>query len=345
MKRNLLVFSMLVLLAFSVKAQIVVDRTDFPHTGDLVVTAVDETTHVSPGNAGANQTWDFHNLIATGYDSALFIPVNQAPNWQNFPLANMASQTLDPGTGYAYGFYHDSGDDIGIAGMQVMGELMPGFNIVMSARYLTESWFRLPYHYGDNRSCSYMQDAHAGMYNNGSLIDSSKVVSDVDVQMLVDAWGTMVTPTGSFQVLRVKETKNWVDSSYSWTGTSWQFEGAENFNSTGYKFYGKNYGLIGEIAPNEQRENGMMFFVSETIVNTNNLEIAGQASVYPNPANGQITVDAGDITRIEIFSASGQLEMVSTSPKLIDVSRLGTGLHIIKVYTSDNVIDSKFIKR
>ncbi len=344
MKRTLFILSFILLHTAFLCAQIVIDRSDFPHIGDLVVTGTDQVTPVSPGNSGPNQTWDFSNLVISAYDSALFIPVNQAVNWTNHSEANMASHTLNPENGFAYGFYKDSGDDLGISGMEVMGELMPGFNIALSANYITEDWFKMPYHYGDEHSFSYLQHSFSGIYSNGTLLDSSKAISHVNEHLIVDAWGTMITPTGSFPVLRAKVIKSWIDSTYSWTNNNWQFQGAEPYNTTTYKFFGKNYGLIGQIDMDEDRANGMSFFISETLVNIDAPEMSVNSSLYPNPASDLITVDGADIKKIEIYNLSGKLQLVSDSPRMIDIKRLNPGMYLVKVYTSKGIESSKFVK-
>lgn len=345
MKKSLLslLLSLFTITGFS---QIIVDRSDFPHIGDLVVTANDETTVLSPGNPGLNQTWDFSNLVATSYDSALFIPVNQAPNYQNYPLADLASQTLNVESGYSYGFYDDPGNDIGIAGIDLQAVIIPGFYMNIHMEYLQAAYFNLPYHYGDTHTSTYIQEGFSALYNNGVQMDTTRVISNVTTQMSVDASGTMITPTGSFPVLRVQEMQTFIDSNFVLNGNTWVFESAEPGSNMSYSWYGKNYGLIGKMYVSGDRANGMSFFVSETIVNVESPEVVKNINIYPNPATTEMTVNSPvEIQKIEIYDMTGSLKMVTTNLKLVNVSNLVNGAYIIKIITNEGVTSSKFIKQ
>lgn len=345
MKKALLplLLSLIALTGFS---QIVVERSDFPYIGDLVVNANDETTVLSPGNPGMNQTWDFSNLVATSYDSAVFIPVDQAPNYQNYPLGNMASHTLNPESGYAYGYYDDAGNDIGIAGIDLQAVIIPGFYINIHMEYLQGSYFNLPYHYGDTHTSTFSQEGFSAMYNNGVQMDTSRVVSHVTNQMSVDASGTMITPTGSFPVLRVHETQSFVDSNFVLNGNQWVFESAEPGSNESYSWFGKNYGLIGKLYVSGDRANGMTFFVSETVVGVDSPEWVRNINIFPNPATSEMTISSpAEVNKVEIYDVTGSLKMVTTNMKLINVSRLDAGAYIIKIITKVGVTSSKFIKQ
>lgn len=346
MKKPLLFIGLLFGCLASVNSQIVVDRSDFPHVGDLVVTATDNTTTVTPGNAGLNQTWDFSNLVAEEYDSAVFVLPAQAVNSQYYPSANMASMTLNPESGYAYGFYHDSGSDIGIAGIDVQGILMPGFYLNMHMQYLDEAWFQLPYHYGDSHTQTYWEVGYAAMYNNGVMLDSSKTSTHVTRQMEVDASGTMITPTGSFPVLRVHETESWVDSSFVWSNNAWVFESAQPRSNESYAWYGKNYGLIGKLDVTSGRANGISFFVSETVVGVSNPSKEMNLNIYPNPATENLILDTeSKIERVMIYDMTGSLKLAITGSNLISVARLDKGTYLLNIYTNDGMTSRKFIRQ
>lgn len=346
MKNTLLILSLMCLLNFTGYTQIVVERSDFPVIGDLVVTAQDDVTVLSPGNPGINQTWDFSNLVATSYDSAVFVPVNVAPYYENYPLANMAAHSLNMESGYSYGFYHDSGNDIGVAGIDVQAVLMPGFYMNIHLEYLDAAYFHLPYHYGDTHTSTYEEEGYSAMYNNGVQLDTSKTITHVTSQLFVDASGTMITPTGSFAVLRVKEIQSWVDSSFVLNGATWVFESAEPRSNLSYAWFGKNYGLIGKMFMDEARATGMSFFVSETFVNVDSPELIKTISLSPNPVSSDLTIKSSkDIKKVEIYDLSGSLVMVSSNLKQINVSKLDRGAYIIKVITSEGATSAKFIKQ
>lgn len=346
MKHSLLSLFLVIACSGLLNAQIVVDRSDFPVIGNLVVAAQDRNTVVEPGNAGPNQTWNFGNLVATSYDSTYFIPVSQGIYNQNYPNANLAARVVVPEGGYSYGFYNDSGNDIGIAGLEVQAIIMPGFFFNIHMKYLTESWFHLPYHYGDTHTSIFTQVGYAASYSGGVMLDTTKTVSHVTSVLEVDGWGTMITPTGSFPVLRVKEEQSWADSSFTYNGGTWVFSSVQPRTNLSYTWYGKNYGPIGKIFIDQGRATEMNFFVSETVVDVKEVEPGTKFSVYPNPVTDYLTVNCPSrIEKIKIYDMSGSLKMVFTGDSLINVSKLTNGNYLMQINTAEGVTTSKFTKK
>ena len=61
---------------------------------------------------------------------------------------------------------------------------------------------------------------------------------------------------------------------------------------------------------------------------------AANFKVYPVPAEGEITIEAEDFQKAEIYSFTGQKMMESLQTKL-DVSALASGVYLLKVYNMD----------
>lgn len=346
MKRNLSFSLILVVVAtFTSQAQITVTRAAMPQIGHQVVTGVDQTTSFDVGNAGANQTWDFSNAVVEYYDTAVYILPQQAPNYQLYPGADMAG-FMNSAEGMAYGFYEDSGTDIGIIGSDVFATIMPGFDFSMHLIYQQPQWLFLPYHYGDNHNYNITGVGYSGLYINGVLSDSTKAVSHINGTVLVDAWGTMITPTGTFPVLRVKQTQEFIDSLFTWTDNQWVFDYADPGSNLSYSWSSDQYGHIGQIYVDD-RANGLNFFVSQTVVNSSNIALADkQHSISPNPATDIINIQLpGTIDKVLIYDMSGQLQMSSTNQRRINISRLNKGMYIAKIHTQKGTITEKFIKK
>lgn len=346
MKRKLSFSLILVVVAtFTSLAQITVTRAAMPQIHHQVVTGVDQTTSFDVGNAGADQTWDFSNAVVEHYDTALYIQPQQAPNYQLYPGADMAG-FMKSAEGMAYGFYEDNGTDIGIIGSDVFATIMPGFDFSMHLIYQQPQWLFLPYHYGDNHNYNITEVGYSGLYINGALSDSTKAVSHVSGIVIVDAWGTMITPTGTFSVLRVKETQEFVDSLFTWTDNEWVFDHADPGSNLSYSWSSDQYGYIGEIYVDE-RANGLNFLVSQTVVNSNNITLPEKQNyIIPNPATDAINIQlTGMIDKVLIYDMSGQLQMSCTNQKRIDISRLNEGLYIAKIFTQRGTVVEKFIKK
>ncbi len=67
--------------------------------------------------------------------------------------------------------------------------------------------------------------------------------------------------------------------------------------------------------------------------------------IYPNPTTDILNVQTEQkISKIEIFDMSGKLWKSNIESKSINVSTLAKGIYLIKIYTSESIINSKFIK-
>lgn len=72
-----------------------------------------------------------------------------------------------------------------------------------------------------------------------------------------------------------------------------------------------------------------------------------QVSIFPNPANKNLTIEAKQKSEIEIFNLQGQIiERLNTTENqtIIDVSDLPAGMYFIKTTTVKGIATMKFIK-
>ncbi|PWL31464.1 MAG: hypothetical protein DCO96_04500 [Fluviicola sp. XM-24bin1] len=90
----------------------------------------------------------------------------------------------------------------------------------------------------------------------------------------------------------------------------------------------------------------------DTTMNVGELDVFGNVSIYPNPAQDQITIaaDANGLTNvsIEIIGALGQtvLSTSSAAAKLneaIDVSSLENGFYVVVIRSEEGIHESKFM--
>jgi hypothetical protein len=64
-------------------------------------------------------------------------------------------------------------------------------------------------------------------------------------------------------------------------------------------------------------------------------ELANSVSIYPNPANNEVKINAKDYAKVEIYNTVGQLIETKTSTT-VDVSNYNTGIYFFKVYDIHN---------
>jgi hypothetical protein len=68
-------------------------------------------------------------------------------------------------------------------------------------------------------------------------------------------------------------------------------------------------------------------------------------SIYPNPTNSTFTINAENITSIIIFDLLGnKILETKSSQNSIDVSNLASGQYLVRIQTSNGVMNKKIIK-
>ena len=103
MKKSLLLsFGSLLFAAASVVAQPTITAAGITGTVGEVLSIANSTVSISPGNSGANQTWNLSSLTGTATSNTL-VTVGSTPNGSSFPNATIAFK----GSNY-YAYYKSS---------------------------------------------------------------------------------------------------------------------------------------------------------------------------------------------------------------------------------------------
>ncbi len=81
-------------------------------------------------------------------------------------------------------------------------------------------------------------------------------------------------------------------------------------------------------------------------INAVNIVTASQISLYPNPANATLNINASEKVNVSILSVDGKVLIEQKDAKVINVSSLANGVYIVKVYNAENVLitNSRFTK-
>lgn len=344
-KLPLLAFMMLAVIA-NAFSQIVIERSDMPQIGYQVITGYDENTVFQIGEAGANQTWNFGNAMADSYDTSVYLSPLQVPNHELFPEADIVGYA-SLNDSYSSIFLNDVGNDMAILGMDANIILWAGVYTAFHSFFNPPQWLQLPYHYEDNHTATFTETSYGGAYADGMLNDSSMSVSHINMTLVIDAWGTITTPAGTFQVLRSKTTESSVDSLFSWVDNSWQFMSVNQFSYISYDWIAKDYGYVASLTTDGSTATGLTFMISQTMVNNSNIQVPeNQLTVFPNPATDHITISATvQPDKVNIYNINGQLQITSTNQKVIDVSDLSQGVYIVKAIKGNQVSTTRFIRK
>ncbi len=202
-----------IFIAGSLTAQITINSSDMPNAGDSVLISV--TTNVDTNDVtltGANYTWNYSTIAPVfqryeKFDSPstfpspfnfIFNPLNTSYGNENNILTSlpMPGVTLD----MAYDFLKESPTQlkqIG-AGYKINGVPLP---FLYS---LSDILYRFPMNYLNTDSCDYkfgLPIPTIGYYGQkGHRVN------------VVDGWGTVTTPYGTYNALRIKSTIAAIDT-------------------------------------------------------------------------------------------------------------------------------------
>jgi hypothetical protein len=199
----------MVVLSYSAFSQITITKSDMPAAGDTARYST-SVSLLNFTNTGANYTWDFSSLIATGqgidtFKSALSInPVF----WLTFGLTDFGTRSTNDlatyfsllGLNNAYDFYKTSNSYMEINGLGASYNNLP-----IPFLYSTpDKVYQFPMTYGrtdnTNFDLSLAIPGVGGLYQSGTRANT------------VDGWGSVTTPYGTFQCLRLKSVVSEVDS-------------------------------------------------------------------------------------------------------------------------------------
>lgn len=210
----------LVTAFFTAGAQITVTSNDMPNAGDnIVVSMTADFGAADPAVTGANHTWNFSFLIPDSQKVDSFVNVTSTPFAYQYYFNNIflypdhkasyASPVYTPNfipqftVEDVYNFYKESLPEYSFVGFGAKINGVPA-----SVKYDSiDVVYTFPMNYGNADSC--WSKYGFSVPNFGYYGQEKHRVNTVD------GWGTLITPYGSFPVLRVKSVIEATDTVYN----------------------------------------------------------------------------------------------------------------------------------
>jgi hypothetical protein len=351
MKKILSAF--VVLLSGTLSAQITITSTDMPSLGDTVrLSTTFDQWSIDPTLTGSNYTWDFSYLVPQSQSFDTFKSVTSTPfayqyffnNQIQYPdhKANYAVRGEDFGVpGYfemteVYNFYKNNNDQYKHVGF---GAKMNG--IPMSVRNIpidTIYQFPLTDPGAYTSFSSYELEVPGTFYYRQRKWVTAET----------DGYGTVITPLGSFQAVRVKLLIDIEDSIYV-DGFGFGFT-TNRPQETQYHWLAN-----GESVPvlqiNEINGNITTIIYKDLPASFNDVNeetSENNFQLFPNPASDFITISSADLNgRIEIFGYDGKLirtyDVNNTSSKMLYTGDLPSGIYMIRYSNNGNVLSKRFV--
>lgn len=314
-------------------SQITITSQNAPTAGTTIVMSVDEfPVGINPGSPGPNQTWDFTSFSEDETEAIEFILPSSTPFPNYFPDANMALTTDD--TTYNYmKVTASSWTYIGGAG-QIDGSIFT-FNNEPEAIVVN-----FPVNYGDQFSQEY---SHTTYLSFGE--DSVKFKNSVSSTDDVDSWGSVSTPSGTYDALRVKTEETQTDSIWFKFGGTWMLKDASSTSFNSYSWY-TDHPSVGinllNIYYDETWENiEDADYFKDSFVGIGEPKVQVEINVYPNPATDWITIETNHnfAGKFRIYDLSGKSvleEEISQGSNKINVSALKTGIYTYSFIGDDS---------
>jgi hypothetical protein len=345
-----------------INAQITIASSDMPLANDTfrvsLTTAFGNPVNVT--QTGANQTWDFTFLTASTQRLDTFVSVTATPYAYQFYFNNpilypdhKANYALwqDPPPVFSnqfqvddvYNYYKNSSTAFSHVGFGAKVNNVPVSQRFIPVDVIYE--FPLAYQNTSTSTSSFdMQVPDYGYYGRTQVRNN-----------IVDGWGTVKTPYGSFQALRVKSTLTIIDTVYSDSAaTGFTFQRPKEYE---FKWLAKSSGIpilqinasdaFGQPVPNTiVYKDSIRYFTALQEDFKQNVSVL----VYPNPSIGEVSIKInglnGQKADVLIFDALGKVVKQESKNvfgrEMVSFSDFVAGSYLVIVVTSDYMFSEKF---
>ena len=281
-------FSLLALMiAITSMAQITITIDDLIDAGDSVNLAVVDSVPAgfNAGPSGPDRHWDFTNLMMDTTSVLKFTDPSTTPYGGEFPSSNIAVEGLveDMGLeGYAYG--SRSADlfqiDGGAGSYDIFEDIIVPFNP-------PEVMFDFPVNYLDSSLQTTVMQIEIDSPEPGADSVRVRITSILDSK--VDAWGELSTPNWTGQVLRYRDVRTTIDSTWIKVLFFWIFLESNENTGVMYRYMANDVGypvLMFNADANETDFSRINYHL-DAGVGEAELPMLAQTSftVFPNPAN------------------------------------------------------------
>jgi hypothetical protein len=355
-------------------AQITVTDTDISGVGDILYQAYDSNPGavINVGIPGLNQTWDFSSLQESSTGSLLFIsPLGTA--YQNqYPNANLC---VNDNSSFIYydkttsGYFMLGKGDTVFHSPALFYPLPLTYSLNVSDgpilvidNVITDNYF-----FPGFLLSSYLPSLTVDSLSNGlaNKADTALIKITNTTDFLVDASGTMTTPLGTFDVLRLKSIK--------YTNSELDIYCSDTLSGIGTWITNVPFSTIptlGGFSNNEIEykyewitdDTSVVFLLAEMIVDSVDNIINGvlfqtsipassiidskweQFQVFPNPTTKDLMITTDLINcSYNLIDVKGSKLLCNAfnNSTIIDLSSYSSGTYFLQIYTEEGDVITK----
>lgn len=347
------------LLPTSLIAQISLNVNDFSDGGDVlwISTAIDPTIDFS--TTGANQTWDFSNLTAQNQNEKVYFNMSAASAFVNFQFGGFAPNAyqatnftassaipLDQLTSFlpvtidnVFQFSKNSNSSINSIGfaISVNGNEIPFRSDTIETRYA------LPLNYSNTYASHGFSEVDMNPFFNAIWRQHRHRQSEVD------GWGSVITPLGTFQCLRIKHQVTETDSLFMDIAGNGMWLPLPIPKGNVYEWIAQ-----GEKEP-IMRINTSIIAGNETVTTIEYLDVnqnlgieenSDAVSIYPNPTTDKLYIQSNEMEGYLIVSSDGSMiDIGSGNITELNLEDLVPGIYTLIIKSKDSFTTHEFIKQ
>lgn len=286
--------------------------------------------YISPGNVGANQTWDLSSLSGGTEITNNYVTPASSGYGAEFPNANLTSVAVSAGT---YTFYNAAADGFYLAGLRTS-------NGLYSLTY-TNLDKQLPFPCSYNTSWS---DSWTATVNFGGAPGTRTGTTTG----LADGYGTLITPSGTFtNVLRVKIVQSMTDNLGAFGTVTYEQE-VYNYYKPGIRLPLAGVSTTVSTAAGQAPQTTMTsnWLDASSVGIFENATSSIGVDVFPNPATDRVNIilssQSSDL-HLQLIDGSGRvvhteqlrLQSMGINRHELSVQGLNPGIYLLRL-TSEN---------
>ncbi len=358
-RRSLLLYSICFFFCLSAKSQVTITNSTFPGEGDTLFTVFDnEIENLNLAAAGEDQTWDFSGLGAAFAQELIFRNASEGSFSAQFPSAELYTAGVNGDEVY----YRSNSATMIELGRTADNPISDSLQVLID---FTEPslYRRAPFTYGD----TFESDSESTITIPGdelpdSLLASFPVAPD-SIRLTInemqfdtmDAWGTLILPSGEFDVVRERRHTitqislsvyiviGWITVDPEQLGELGAF--FEETSNYSYNFYSPELKEIAARVTLDQDQNPQnVEYASEQTISSVPVIAPKQQDViaYPNPSYGHVKfqfvnlpktnykIVVKDLLGKEVNSKT--IDLRKSSVQAMDLGNLPKGTYLFSVF-------------
>ena len=346
MKQLLLLI--LIVISLSSVGQITIVKGDMPSANDSIrMSKALNMQNYDFTVTDTNYNWDFSSLTPLSQRVERFIGKSDFPLLYLavfFTKSNLASErddmnllniTIENG----YNFYKNSNSSFKQVGYGAEVNGIPTPVSFTNADYI----YRFPMAYGNQDSC--LSKWNISIPSLATVKEWKKRVNHID------GWGSITTPYGTFQCIRIKSEIQQMDSiSYSTGGINL---GVPQ-NYTEYTWYSKSLPFpilkatvsMGGLLSTIEYSDSVRQFVGIETSKINQADV----NIYPNPSSSNFVIEfksKAENNSLQIIDLNGRIvyqeDISNNYHKVYSKNRFAKGIYIVRIISNNNSINKKLI--